>query len=438
MRRPPASCIALGLVALAACRDAHGLTASEPRAAVPRPEGCRAVAAGAPVQPVLDDPTVIAVCLGAGAHTGPLRLTRAVTLWGPGDAIVHSTTGTVNELRAPGAAVLGLTIEGTGGRFDALDAAVKVTARDTRVEGITVLHAMFGILVEQSQRVRIAGNRISGGREPALGLRGDTIRLWETSDSVVADNFVEDGRDVVVWYSRNNRITDNRVVRGRYGLHFMYSHGNEVAGNQLLDGVVGIFVMYSRDLRLTGNLIAGAAGAAGMAIGLKDSGNITVTDNRLIRDAVGLYIDSSPMQRGDVVEIARNVLRLDDTAVVFHASGHHVQVHDNDLADNQLQVRVDGGGNASDVAWRDNYYDDYDGYDLDGDGTGDVAYEVRSLANQLTAGVPGLAVFRGTPALALVDAAAHLDPLYQPQSVLVDPAPRMSPRWSVDRVARAP
>ena len=46
----------------------------------------------------------------------------------------------------------------------------------------------------------------------------DTIRLWETSDSVVADNLVEDGRDVVIWYSRKNQITHNRVVGGRYGL----------------------------------------------------------------------------------------------------------------------------------------------------------------------------------------------------------------------------
>jgi nitrous oxidase accessory protein len=361
-----------------------------------------------------------------------------VTLWGPADAVVRSARGTVIALTGRGAAIAGLTIDGTGGRFDALDAAVKVTASDARVEGVRIDHAMFGILVEQAARVRVAGNRVAGGREPALGLRGDTIRLWETTDSVVADNVVEDGRDVVVWYSRGNQITGNRVVRGRYGLHFMYSHDNLVAGNELLDGVVGVFVMYSRGVTLTHNLIAGAAGAAGMAIGLKDSGNVVVTDNQLIHDAVGLYIDASPMQRGDQLEIARNVLRLDDTAVVFHASGHRVAIHDNDLADNQLQVRIDGGGDAIDVAWRANYFDDYAGYDLDGDGTGDVPYAQRSLAVQLTAAAPALALLRGTPALALVDAAAHLDPLYRPTPLLVDPAPRMAPRWAAPQLAGAP
>jgi nitrous oxidase accessory protein len=438
MRWARTMAVAVSALAISACHDARGVTAAAPRVGVAPPPACRTVAAGEPVQPALDDPAATAVCLAPGAHAGPLRLTRAVTLWGPADAVVTSAAGTVIELAAAGAAVVGLTIDGTGGRFDALDAAVRIAASDTRVEATAVVHAMFGILVEQSRRVRIIGNRIAGGREPALGLRGDTIRLWETSDSQVTDNVVEDGRDVVVWYSRGNQITGNRVVRGRYGLHFMYSHDNQVTGNQLLDGVVGIFVMYSRGLRLADNLIAGAAGAAGMAIGLKDSGNITVTDNQLIHDAVGIYLDSSPMQRGDRVEVARNVLRLNDTAVVFHASGHRVQIHDNDLADNQVQVRVDGGGDAVDVAWRANYFDDYAGYDLDGDGVGDVPYELRSLANQLTARVPGLAVFRGTPALALVDAAAHLDPLYLPQPLLADPAPRMAPRWAVDRIARTP
>jgi nitrous oxidase accessory protein len=415
-----------------ATADAAPATASRPA----RPAGCREVAPGGAVQAALDDPTVSAVCLGAGEYVGRLRLARAVTLWGPAEAIILTRgPGTQIEVVGAHATVLGLTIDGTGGSFDAVDSAIKVTADDARVEGITIVHAVFGILVEQSHRARIIGNHVEGSLDDEGGLRGDTIRLWETRDSVIEDNFAEDGRDVVVWYSRGNRIAHNRIVRGRYGLHFMYSHDNEVVGNQLLHGVVGIFVMYSRNLHITDNLIADAAGAAGMAIGIKDSGNIYVAGNRLIHDQIGLYLDSSPMQLGDEVIAERNVLRLNDAAIVFHASGHHLQVRDNDLVDNEAQVRVDGGGDALDVAWRGNYFDDYAGYDLDGDGTGDVAFELRSLSNQLTSSNPGLAFFRGTPALALVDAAGHLDPMYQPRSLLTDPAPRMSPRWSVEDFA---
>jgi len=414
--------------ATTACHEASGMTDAGVLASQPRPESCLQVEPGAGVQAALDDPAVAAVCLAPGVHQGPFRLTRAVTLWGPASAMIRAPSGTIIELMAPGAAVLGVTIDGTGGRFDQLDGAVRLTANDTRVEGVTVIHAMFGILVERASRVRVIGNRIEGNRDPATGLRGDTIRLWETRDSLISGNQIFDGRDLVVWYSKGNTITGNRIDGARYGLHFMYSHDNRVTGNQMLRGVVGIFVMYSRGLELSDNLIADAAGAAGMAIGIKDSGNIEITGNRLIHDTIGIYVDSSPMQRGDTVSIERNVLRLNDTAVVFHSSAHHVAIRDNDFADNQTQVRVDGGGDATAVEWRGNYFDDYAGYDLDDDGVGDVAYELRSLSNQLTAQRPNLALFRGTLALALVDAAAHLDPLYQPHPVLVDPAPRMELR----------
>lgn len=88
------------------------------------------------------------------------------------------------------------------------------------------------------------------------------------------------------------------------------------------------------------------------------------------------------------------------------------------------------------VTWSGNYFDDYAGYDLDDDGVGDVPYELRSLSNQLISTTPNLALLRGTPALALVDAATHLDPLYQPAPVLIDRAPKLTSRWPTDRNAR--
>jgi len=429
----------VALLAVTSCHEPSAVAYAGEPATPGRPPSCRTVSSGSPVQPVLDDVTVTAVCLAPGPHAGPLRLARAITLWGPREAVIRNGGGGATvELVAAGAAIAGVTIDGTGGHFDRLDAAVRVTADDTRVEGVTAVHAVFGILVERSHRVRVVGNHIEGSRDPATGLRGDTIRIWETKDSVIADNLVEDGRDVVVWYSRGNQITNNRLLRTRYGLHFMYSHDTQVSGNQMLHGVVGIFAMYSRNLHITDNLIADTGGAAGMAIGIKDSGNIFVSGNQLIHNTVGVYLDSSPMQRTDEVEVSRNVLRLNRDAIVFHSSGHRIRLHDNDLADNESQVRVDGGGDAIDVDWSGNYFDDYAGFDLDGDEVGDVPYELRSLSNQLTSSDPNLALFRGTPALALVDAAAHLDPLYQPKPVLRDPRPRMEARWPIAGQSRQP
>jgi nitrous oxidase accessory protein len=418
----------LATLAIAAgCSRAEGGAAP---ASVPlpvAPGGCRVVTPGEPLQALLDDASSgAALCLAAGRYTGPVRIARSVTVWGPRDAVIAGGPGSIITITGRGATLAGVTVDGTGGSFDRLDAAVKVNGTDIRVEGVAIDNAVYGVLVEASRRVHVVGNHVRGSRDAALGLRGDSIRLWETRDSEIAGNVVEDGRDVVVWYSRGNRITDNQIVGGRYGAHFMYSHDNLVERNRFRGGVVGVFAMYSHGLVLRDNVIADAAGAAGIGIGLKESGNVEVVGNALVHDAVGLYIDMSPLQLGDTVVVRGNALRADRTAIVFHASPQRITIEDNDLADNDVQVRVDGGGDAIGAAWAGNYYDDYTGYDLDGDGVGDVPYELRSLSAQMIGEHAELALFHGTPALDLVDAASHLDPLFQPQLVLADPHPRMA------------
>ena len=88
------------------------------------------------------------------------------------------------------------------------------------------------------------------GDDPAIGLRGDTIRIWETRDSVVDGNLIEDGRDVVVWYSNGNTIKKNTSVRSRYSLHFMSSGHNVVEDNRFYENSVGIYVMYTDGIEI--------------------------------------------------------------------------------------------------------------------------------------------------------------------------------------------
>jgi len=245
---------------------------------------------------------------------------------------------------------------------------------------------------------------------------------------VVADNVVEDGRDIVVWYSRGSRITGNRVDRGRYGTHFMYSDGSVVEDNRYRDVVVGVFVMYSRGVTLRRNVIAGASGAAGLAIGLKDSGDVAVENNVLVRDATGIFVDATPGRAGDRLTVRDNVVRQCDIGLAFHTTPDRTVIEANTLADNLLQVHAEAGVDPAAATWRGNYFGDYAGYDLDRDGTGDVPYASRSASEELVARHPNLAFFRGSAALGVVDAASALLPLWRPRTLLVDATPRMSPR----------
>lgn len=423
-----AACAAV--IAAGACAREPRVPATKvsTRAAPPRPATCRAVSPAEPLQAAIDaaDPGST-ICLQPGTHPGPIRIDRGIGLWGPREAVILSNgTGTTVSMRGAGCRLLGLTVQGSGHRFDLTDAAVNVTlAEDARIEGVHVVGATFGIIVERSKRIVVRDNEVAGRGELTLGMRGDGIRLWETEDSIVAGNDVHDSRDVVVWYSPRNHLEGNRVERSRYGTHLMYSRDSVVVRNQYVRNEVGVFVMYSRNVAVEDNLMAGANGPAGMGLGLKESGNVIARGNRIIQDTIGVYVDTSPLQPGDFDELEANVFRLNGTAMVFHAPPRGTRIASNSFRDNAAQVRVDGEGDALGIEWDRNEWDDYRGYDLDRDGLGDVPYEVRSLSDDLTARHPALAFFEGSPVLALVEAAGHVVPLLEPRTLLRDAHPLM-------------
>jgi nitrous oxidase accessory protein len=428
----------LGLAA-AACaggRGGEGVAAAPESAPPPRPPGCRELPAGAALQPAIDEaPDGTALCLAPGVYTAPVRLPRTLTLWGPREAVIRSKgEGTTVRLEGDGATLLGTTIDGSGGRFDLLDAAVHVSGRDARVEGVLIRNATFGILVEKASGATVRRNEVVGDATRPLGLRGDGIRLWETYDSRVEDNLVRHSRDMVLWYASRNRVARNRIEDGRYGAHLMYSHGNEIVGNRFTGNVTGLFVMYSRDVEIRGNVFADSGGAAGVGLGLKESGNLRVLANLFAHNTVGLYVDTSPLWPDDRNRVQGNVFRLNSVAVSFLGRTSGNEFVGNEFRDSQVQVEVEGRGDARQAVWRGNAFDDYAGYDLDGDGTGDVPYELRSLSSDLVAEAPALAFFRGTPAFALAEAIGRIVPLFEPRLVLVDPEPRMAHvAWEASR-----
>lgn len=429
------------LAALAGCgereHDSQARTASVARPAPPRAArhpagpplaGCRRVAPGEKLQEIVRAAAEgEALCLLPGRHAGPLVVDRRVSIVGPREAVIVSNgVGTTVLVLADGARLAGVTVDGSGARYDQQDAAVAVrNADDVAIEGVRVVHAVFGILADRTNRTVIVGNEVEGDPSTPLGLRGDGIRLWETRAARIEDNVMRHSRDLVVWYSPGNRFAGNHVEHGRYGTHFMYSGDNVVERSVFDSNSVGIFVMYSRGLRLVDNDLLDASGPSGMGIGVKDSGNVEIAGNHIENDATGLYLDASPLTQGERDVITRNTFRACDRAVVFHGPAAGNTFEDNAFSDNREQFVVEGGGDALLAALSRNRFDDYAGYDLDGDGYGDVPYELRSLSNQLVSSRPSLAFFEGTPALGIIETVGRIVPLFRPHTIVVDPRPRM-------------
>lgn len=405
----------------------HEARVAEPLAPVCPTVG-QVIPPGVALQPAVDEarPGTV-LCLSSGVYQGPVEIASALTLLGPATAVIRSNgSGTTVHVLADSVVLEGFTVDGSGRRYDKMDAGVYVRGVAVTIRRLTVHDALFGIVVEQSDDVTVADNHVTGLADLPVGIRGDGIRLWEVRHSQVTGNHLQDSRDILAWYSPGNRIVGNTVRRSRYATHFMYSDDCVVEDADYQDNIVGVFVMYSRGVTLRRNLISDNAGVDGMGLGVKESGNLTVEGNRFIHDSRCLYLETSPFREGDSVLVRGNTFASCTSAVTFHSSQHDNAFIDNTFVGNQTQVAVEGRGTAQEVSWGGNYFDDYQGYDLDGDGLGDVPYELRSFSERLVAGHPQLAFLRGTIALGLLDLAARVFPLLQPETLLVDPHPRMT------------
>lgn len=370
----------------------------------------------------------------AGTVEGEFQARRALALHGCEGATLRGTgAGTVLTVHGDGVLIEDLTFERSGARVSAEDGALKVSGKGVVVRRVAVRDCLYGIALERCSDCLLERARVEGRAGLEANQRGDGIKLWEAHGSTVRQNQVTGARDVVVWYSRKVTVEDNQIREGRYGTHFMYAHDATVRRNQLRGNTVGIFVMYSARLLAEDNELSGARGPAGMGIGFKESDAVTLRRNRLVANTVGTYLDFTPRNPDLPVVFEENLFALNGIAIRMHGSERGARFAHNDLLANDHLVEVDGNGDALGVVFAENFWEPYAGYDLDRDGQGDVAFQLKQPASDLKSAHPLLRYFHGTAALALYDALANALPFFGTRLVLEDHAPRMHPNREVPR-----
>ena len=360
----------------------------------------------------------------AGLYTGPIKIARPITIEGRGEVRIDAEgRGSVISIRGTGVTLRGLHIQGSGENHDTLDAGISVRGNRNRIENNTIEDSLFGIDLGQSNDNVIAGNKISS-KPLELGVKGDGIRLWYSRGNQIVDNEIRNVRDVVVWYSGDNVIARNKVVGGRYALHFMYSERNLVEDNDYAENMVGIFLMYSDGVVIRRNTITQGIGATSMGIGFKESSDVLLEENTILRCATGIYLDISPYQPDTTNRFFRNRIAFNSIGVMFHSDWHGNVFEGNDFDDNFTQVAVRGGGGATRQTWRRNRWAGYRGFDRDGDGTGDRPHEIYSYADRFWVDQPHAAFFRGSPLFEMIDMLDRLAPFSEPTLLLRDEEPR--------------
>lgn len=377
-----------------------------------------------PLQPLIDETEEGAILvLPAGTYAGPVTIDKPLTLDGQGHATIDAGgMGSVIVLNTDDATVRNLHLTNSGESHNDIDAGVQVRGNFNVIQDNVIDDCLFGVDLQQSESNIVRRNKISS-KPFELGQRGDAIRMWYSFNNKVTDNVSFDSRDTVVWYSEGNEILRNKSSNSRYSLHFMYSRYNLVEDNHYFNNTVGIFLMYSDGIVVRNNHIAHAAGPTGVGIGFKETSELIIEGNEVLYCASGMYIDISPFQPDTTNQFTNNLFAYNSIGVRFLNDWRGNIFKKNRFIDNLTQVMVSSGKTANNNVWEGNYWSDYEGFDEDEDGVGDSPYILYTYADRLWKDEPYAQFFKGSPMLEVLDFLERLAPFTEPNLMVQDDTP---------------
>jgi nitrous oxidase accessory protein len=378
-----------------------------------------------PLQALIDAaPPGATLRIPAGIHAGPVRIAKPLTLEGGGQATIRGNgKGTVVAIAGENVTLRGFVIAGSGESHDGVDAGILVEGRDHVLTDNRLEDVLFGIHLRQANRTAVRNNEVLG-KPLDSGMRGDAIRVWNGSGNRIEHNRFRRARDLTFINAPDNLLADNRFDDGRYGLQAVFSPRLKIERNRISGMGTGIVVLYSRDVELRDNHIEHALTGGGAGIVFKESDTGIVERNTVLHCAVGLKVDAPPEPVG-VLEVRDNRFAHNIVGLYFYGEAGGHRLARNRFDNNLTTVAISGQGAGAANVWRNNRWDEYQGFDRNRDGVGDTPHDVWLFADRIWMEAPMATFFRNAPSLELLDFLERLAPFSLPYRILTDPAPDM-------------
>lgn len=211
--------------------------------------------------------------------------------------------------------------------------------------------------------------------EGASKTRVESGRIFEVhADNVTISGFTMYclASCVELYESHGCNISNNIMLEGWNTIALVESSNNTIAHNNIFpsDNGLGILLIdFSENNTIYANNVTGAMSGAGVWV--YSSPNNKVECNRVMGNHYGIFIDSNDNR------IIDNVVENNWEGITCWG-GRRNRVYHNNLINNPSEV-VDTGENFWDNGCEGNYWNNYNGTDLDGDGIGDTYLPWRGV-----------------------------------------------------------
>lgn len=324
-------------------------------------------------------------------------------------------------IRSDGAIVEGLHLRNSGHSSYNDIAGLRIAdSRSVIVRNNKVDFSYFGIYSQHATASIISNNVLNSDAKDEIS-SGNGIHCWKSDSMLITGNDVTGHRDGIYFEFVTNSVIKNNISHQnvRYGLHFMFSNYNSYLSNTFRDNGAGVAVMYSKGIKMYKNTFSDNWGSAAYGILMKDITDSHVEGNLFIRNTVGVMMEGS-----NRIILMKNIFESNGWAMKIQASCMDNTITQNNFKANSFDMATNGDLVLN--KFEKNYWDKYEGYDLNRNGIGDVPYHPVSMFSMISErNSSSMMLFRSF-IVGLLDKAEKMLPVITPVD-LKDDQPLMKP-----------
>ena len=270
----------------------------------------------------------------------------------------------------------------------------------------------FGIYIQYCKNCIIKNNKIIafGKEEQEIG---NGIHCWKSDSLQIIGNYVSGNRDGIYFEFVTNSVIWRNISANniRYGLHFMFSNEDAYFSNIFENNGAGVAVMYTKNVVMMNNTFKDNWGDAAYGLLLKDISDATIFNNRFINNTSAIFMDG-----GNRIIVEKNTFKANGWGLKIQASCMENVIENNNFLGNTFDVSTNS--TLVQNKFISNYWDKYEGYDLNKDGLGDVPYRPLSLFSVIVeSNPPAMLLFRSFM-VTLLDKSEKILPSLTPENFI--------------------
>ncbi|MFX3649787.1 MAG: nitrous oxide reductase family maturation protein NosD [Paenibacillus sp.] len=346
-----------------------------------------------PLQPIIDRyaPGDV-IQLASGRYSGPLTIDKELTIQGgPSVTVVNAEPVSAITIRSDGVKLNEFTIEHNANEQTA---AIQVEGRNSELTDLHVRTQAYGMIIRNSGQATIQRNMITwvGADSATSSQKGNGIDLYNAHDSYIEGNEITGMRDgIYLENSHKSIVQNNKLLHTRYGIHCMYIDGSSVMDNTGEGNMTGAMIMGVKNTVISGNSFRKqSTHVHSQGILLYDVHQSSVHNNIVEGNRVGMNIAESSGNeiRGNAV--LRNYIGIQ--LVLAEAN----EFTGNQLVSNVIEASaLDSPNNVM----MKNYWDSFQGLDLNQDGISEISYAINPFYEQLVSRNSAYQLFFQSPGM---------------------------------------